>query len=171
MSRLRVATLFTELGIGGDENRALYFAQRVDRQRFDHVVVTQVQADANTERRFGPIANRYRDAGVRCLTLDEPRRGDFRPLPRPLSALRDASRTLRIATRLARLFRREQIDVVDARMTYNMVVGLLAARLAHVPVAIATEYYNDWWSSSPWRLLAPTISTATTRSSPTRTGR
>jgi glycosyltransferase involved in cell wall biosynthesis len=157
MKRLRIATLFTELGIGGDENRALTFAERVDRGRFDHCVVTVVSSDEDSERRFGPMAARYRAAGVRCLSLDERRRADCRPLPQPLSAGRDAARTLRIAARLARLFRRERIDVVDARMTYSMVIGLLAARLAGVPVAIATEYYVDFWRTRPWRWIAPAV--------------
>ncbi|MDB4966603.1 MAG: hypothetical protein JWN44_2292 [Myxococcales bacterium] len=157
MKRLRIATVFTELGIGGDENRALSFAQHVDRSRFEHVVVTIVQADADTEHKVGPMQARYREAGIECISMGERRRSDCRRLPQPLSAVRDGGRTLRIATRLARLFTRERIDVVDARMTYNMVVGLMAARMANVPVAIATEYYVDWWSGAPWRWIAPTI--------------
>ena len=157
MKRLRVASLFTELAIGGDENRVLSFAREVDRTRFDHLVVTLVEADAETSRRAGPMEPRYRDAGIECISLGLRRRADETRLPRPASALRDGARLLSTARRLAALFRREAIDVVDARMTYNMVVGLMAARLARVPVAIATEYYVDWWGRAPWRFLAPTV--------------
>jgi glycosyltransferase involved in cell wall biosynthesis len=157
VKRLRVASLFTELAFGGDENRVLAFARQVDRTRFDHLVVTLVPADDETSRRAGPMEQCYRAAGIPCISLGLRRRADERPLPRPISALRDGARLLRTAGRLAALFRREAIDVVDARMTYNMVVGLMAARLARVPVAIATEYYTPWWTSAPWRFIAPTI--------------
>jgi glycosyltransferase involved in cell wall biosynthesis len=155
--RLRVASLFTELAIGGDENRVLAFAREIDRTRFDHLVITLVTADADTARRGGPMEARYRAAGVPCLSLGLRRRSDEPRRPRPLSALRDSARLWSTARRLAALFRREAIDVVDARMTYNMVVGLAAARLARVPIAIATEYYVDWWARAPWRWIAPTV--------------
>jgi glycosyltransferase involved in cell wall biosynthesis len=155
--KLRIATIYTELGFGGDENRLLAFARSLDRSRFEHLVVTLVPSDAASEAQTGPMAAHYRDAGIRTICLGERRRADYPRLPQPLAAARDGARTLRIALKLARLLRRERIDVVDARMTYNMVVGLLAARLARVPVAIATEYYDPWWQQRPWRWLAPAI--------------
>ncbi len=157
MKRLRIATIYTELGFGGDENRLLAFARSLDRDCFEHLVVTCVPSDAASEAHTGPMAACYRAAGIRTVCLGERRRADCRRLPQPLSAARDGARTLRIAMRLAQLLWRERIDVVDARMTYNMVVGLLAARLAKVPVAIATEYYDPWWHTAPWRWLAPAI--------------
>lgn len=157
MRRLRVASLFTELAIGGDENRVLSFAREVDRTRFDHVVVTLVEADAETGRRVGPMQECYRAAQIPCISLGLRRRFDAPRLPGPISALRDGARLVSTARKLAALFRREAVDVVDARMTYNMVVGLMAARLARVPVAIATEYYVDWWARAPWRFIAPSV--------------
>jgi glycosyltransferase involved in cell wall biosynthesis len=156
VTRLRVATIFTELGIGGDEHRVLHFGRHLDRSRFEHVVLTFVAPDARQEARIGPIAASYHAAGIRCVSLDERRRADLRALPQPFSALRDGGRTLRLAARLARRLRRERIDVVDARMVYNMVVGLLAARLAGAR-AVATEYWNDWWGRAPWRWVAPAV--------------
>src|SRR5215471_10106115 len=101
MRRARIATVFYDLGIGGDENRVLSFAQHLDRDRFEHVVVTLVDRGADAERRTGPMGDRYREAGVVCLGLDEPRPETLPALPRGLSALRFAGRTLRMAARLA----------------------------------------------------------------------
>jgi glycosyltransferase involved in cell wall biosynthesis len=154
---IRIASLITELGYGGDENRVLSFARHLDRSRFAHTVITVVDSDAAGAARIGPMAERYREAGVRCLTLGEPRRADRVRLPPPISQLHDAARLARIAARLARLLARERIDVVDARTTYMMVVGLLAARLANVPAAIATEYSVPFWSRAPWRWIAPAV--------------
>ncbi len=154
MTRVRIATVYTELGIGGDENRLLTFARHLDRSRFEHLVVT---LNESNETRLGPMATAYREAGVRVICLGERRRREMRRLPRPVSAARDGARTLRIVARLARLFRRERIDVVDGRGIYNMVIGLLGARAARVRAAIATEYYGAFWSRAPWRWIGPSI--------------
>jgi hypothetical protein len=98
VKRLRVATLFTELAFGGDENRVLAFAREVDRTRFDHKVVTLVAADDETSRRAGPMEQRYRAAGIPCISLGLRRRADEPRLPRPISALRDGARLLRTSS-------------------------------------------------------------------------
>jgi glycosyltransferase involved in cell wall biosynthesis len=157
MNRIRIATLFTELSIGGDENRVLEFTRCLDRSRFEHLVISIATPDPAQELRAGPVAGRYRALGVRCLSLGLERRWACRSLPRPLSLARDGLRTARIVRELGRLLRRERIDVLDARMNYAIVVGLLGARLGQVPVVMATEYCDPFWTREPWRSVGPSI--------------
>lgn len=159
MNRIRIATLFNELSIGGDEHRVLEFTRCLDRSRFEHLVISIAALDpAPAQERDGdPVADRYRALGVRCLSLGFQRGWDCRPLPRPLSLARDGLRTARIVRELGRLLRRERIDVLDARMNYAIVVGLLGARLGQVPVVMGTEYSDAFWTHEPWRTAGPAI--------------
>jgi glycosyltransferase involved in cell wall biosynthesis len=157
MNRIRIATLFTELSIGGDENRVLEFTRCLDRSRFEHVVISLSTPDPQQERRAGPVAGRYRALGVRCLSLGLKHRWECQPMPRPLSLVRDGLRTAGIVRDLGRLLRRERIDVLDARMNYAIVVGLLGARLGEVPVVMATEHCDPFWTREPWRHVGPAI--------------
>lgn len=156
MRPLRVATLFTRLHIGGDENRVLTFARHCDRDRFEHQVVVMVTPEETHDRMLGPMVHRYAELGVECHFLGERPRGTEPPLPGPLAAARDARRLSRVCLRLAAHLRAQRIDVVDARMAQAIPVGLVAGRLAGAAV-VATEYYETFWDHPPWRQLGPGI--------------
>ncbi|HEX2569043.1 MAG TPA: glycosyltransferase family 4 protein [Polyangia bacterium] len=157
MSRIRIATLVTELGAGGDEHRSLEFARCLDQDRFEHLMISIAAPDPAQALRAGPVAGGYRELGVRCLSLGVERRWEGRPLPRPLPLAREGLQTARLARALGRLLRRERIDVLDARTHYAIAVGLLGARLGAVPVVMGTEYCDPFWSREPWRSTAPAI--------------
>jgi len=70
----------------------------------------------------------------------------------------------RAAIALARLMRRQQIDVVQTHLLDGSVIGLLAARLARVPVAIFTGHHsheiplhNRWSLTAVDRLCSGTL--------------
>src|SRR5207253_3025122 len=98
--RIRIATLFTELLFGGDENRVLHFAGALDPSRFDHCVVTLTPSDRAQDHKGGPMAARYHAAGIRTFSLGVKRRADLPPLPQPVAAARDVRRLVDSATRL-----------------------------------------------------------------------
>lgn len=153
MRRIRIASLFTYLAIGGDEMRTLAFARNVDRERFDHLVITLRQPDAATEDRAGPMAGRLAAAGSAVHALGVRWSGAARRFALTRHLLRAGS----VVARLARLLRALKVDVLDARMDYAMFVGLPAARLAGTKIAIATEYLNPLWLRPPWRRIAPAL--------------
>jgi glycosyltransferase involved in cell wall biosynthesis len=76
---------------------------------------------------WGEALEQARDRGARVFDL-----GDRRAVPfmRPVLRL----------IRLARLMRRERIDVVNAHNPTGALYGVLAARLAGVPVIVRTEH-------------------------------
>lgn len=118
--RISVAFCIDNMGIGGTELNALRTAERLDRTRFDvHVICL---------RSHGPLAERYRRAGIPVH--------DF-----PIPSLY-APATLRQGLRLARFFARQRIDVVHSHDMYDNVFASAFARLARVPVVIASRRWS-----------------------------
>ena len=147
MERIRIATLFNRLNIGGDENRVLNYARSYDRDRFDYRMVVLVRPTKEQEDAAGPMLARFEEHGILVDFLDETARLTYRRLPFPLSTLRDLGAFGRVGLRLVRYFRRHRIDVLDTRGVNTIALGSLAARLAGVPVILATEYFLDNWKS------------------------
>ncbi|MCC7494854.1 MAG: glycosyltransferase [Fimbriimonadaceae bacterium] len=108
---LRVLNLITALTTGGAEMMLLRLLQVVDRARFEPLVVALSPG--------GAMVPRLQAAGLRLADLGLPR-----SLPDPRGALR-----------LARLLRRERIDVVQSWMYHADLLGSLVAGRHGVPVA------------------------------------
>lgn len=108
---------------------AVRTAERLDRDRFDLRVVA-FQQD-------GPLRARYLAAGVPVEYL-------------PIRRLHDP-RTLVPAVRLARLVRRERIQVVHAHDRYANVFAAPTARLGTRAAVIASR---RWWTAEPRRGMA-----------------
>jgi len=113
------------MNVGGTEMNAVRTAERLDRSRFRLTVVTL--------RGDGPLADRYERMGVRVV------RFPIRSLYGPQS--------IGQAIRLARFFRRERVSIVHCHDQYSNFFSVLSARLAGVPVVIASKR----WLHSPLR--------------------
>jgi glycosyltransferase involved in cell wall biosynthesis len=158
--RLRVAAVFLDLNIGGDENRTLTFCQARDRERLDYLVVTVSGPDAEQDDSIGPMRSRYVQAGVELLDLGEPPQRpseDARPrrtlVQKPGALLHNVRVLVRRARRLARVLRERRIDVVDAHMG-AIPCAALAGRLACVRGIVATDYGIHLWNRPLRRVLA-----------------
>ncbi len=142
---LVIATLFTNLQIGGDENRVLGFAQALNPNQADHFVVTMTRPGLE-DQTSGPIASRYAEAGIEVISLDEPLRSERRnSRSRAGRLLGDLASVLRMRRRLATLFRQRGVNVVDARMNQAMTMGVIVGAAVGVPVVTGTEYFQDFW--------------------------
>lgn len=108
---LRVLWLIDSLTLGGAESLVLPFARAVDRSQVDLRVCCLKSIAGN------PIEERLRDAGIPVTNLGA------RNL-RDLSAFR----------RLLALIREQRVQVVHAHLTYAVIWGVLACRLAKVPI-------------------------------------
>ena len=126
--RIRVAFCIDNMGVGGTELNALRTAERLDRARFE-VVVVCLQSD-------GPLLARYHERGIRVLRL-------------PIGHLYGI-RALRQARRLRRFFLEERIDIVHCHDVYDNIFSVACARSARVPVVIASR---RWWDEVPRRVL------------------
>jgi len=128
MSRIRVVTLIDSLSphnLGGAERFATVVAMKLDRERFDSLVVSTRKSD-------GPLVDEVRAAGIRVVDFDRSSRHD-----------------LRSWGRLIRFLRRERIDVLHAHKHGSNVAGTVVGRAARVPVVIAHEHT---WSYEGQRL-------------------
>jgi len=147
--KIRILSLVSSLVIGGDANRLLNFARALDRNRFEHAVLTLVPPDHYEDRQVGLMKPHFDRFHVPVEHLGEPPRSLRRRTQRGLPLLwGDTKSFLRVIRRLMAYLREHEIDILDARMTYPTFFGLVAGRLAGVSAVISTVYgIDDNWRS------------------------
>jgi len=161
-----VASVIERLHVGGDENRLLTFSRALDRSRFRHLVIVGLGVEAEADRRIGPMLRRYEEHGVDVEVLDINVRRD-RHLPecrkgwRPGSAVSGVVNGGRLLRSLVSVLRRQRVDVVDGRLEFGTFFGTAAARLAGVPVVVATGYSPVRWKPPFYYLLGQACMAAT----------
>lgn len=142
--KLRILSLVTNLVMGGDAVRLLNFARALDHSRFEHTVLTLVPPDHEENRPFGLLKPEFDRYHIPLETLSESPRSQRRQTQHGLPLLwGDAVTFTRVLRRLNQYLRRHRVDIVDARMTYATLFGVLAGRLAGVPVIVSTCYGPD----------------------------
>ncbi len=113
--RLRVLQVTHDLGIGGLPRVVVTLARTLDRGRFDVSVLCMNET--------GPLADELARAGIPVLRVPSPRQPDR------LAALR-----------VARLLRREKVDVLHTHNTQPFLEAGLAGWLTRVPRHIHTDH-------------------------------
>jgi glycosyltransferase involved in cell wall biosynthesis len=119
-----VAFVIDNMRLGGTELNAVRTAERLDRERFD---LRMFCLDAQ-----GPLAERYRAMGVPVVEV-------------PVRSLYGAS-MVTAGLRFARELRRQGVQIVHAHDMYSNIFASVWARVARVPVVIASR---RWWHSLP----------------------
>ena len=117
---LKIGYLIWSLGLGGAEQVVIRLASALDRARFEPVIICLNEPGA-----FAPQATQ---AGIEVVAVRK--RG-----PLDLGAL----------VRLARLLRERRLQIVHTHLWGANFWGRVAARLAGVPVIVATEHNVDTW--------------------------
>lgn len=120
--KLRVLVTISAPAMGGIENQLLSFLQRYDRGRF----IVDVACGASTK---GALRDKYLATGTRLILC------------------RWSRFVLPYVWRLVRLLRREGYDVIHTHSAEVSGAAMLAARLAGVPVRIASYDHTE----TPWR--------------------
>lgn len=133
--RTRVAYCLDSFDMGGTEFNAVRTAEQVDRSRYD------ISFIALSDR--GALAERVRAAGIPIHVF--PLGGFF------------SLQMLRSARRLVRHLREQQVDVVHAHDIYSNIFTVPCARLAGVPMVIASR---RWWHAAN-RVIYLTLNRAT----------
>jgi sugar transferase (PEP-CTERM/EpsH1 system associated) len=105
------------LQVGGLENGVVNLVNRMDPERFRHDVVCIGQA--------GPMASRIEQAGVSVHAIGKGQGSDYG-----------------LAVKLAQVMRQRRPDIVHTR-NWGAVDGILAARMAGVPVVIHGEHGRE----------------------------
>jgi glycosyltransferase involved in cell wall biosynthesis len=124
--RVRVLYCIDNFGIGGTELNAVKTAERLDRTRFD-VSLMCLQED-------GPLRARYEAAGIPIVTL-------------PLGGFA-SWRAVVQGVRFVRYLVAKRVDVVHSHDMYSNFFATLWARVASVPLVIASR---RWWHTLPAR--------------------
>lgn len=123
---IRLAYCIDNFQIGGTELNAVRWAEHLSPERFQ-VTVVHFQAD-------GPLRTRYEQADVKLKHV--PLRNMYGP------------GAVRQGIRLARYLARERIQVFHAHEIYSNIFGVLWARVAGVPIVVASR---RWWHRSERR--------------------
>jgi len=125
---VRIAYCIDTMQIGGTELNALRTAERIDRSRFE-ISIISLQPD-------GPLADRYRDAGIPVH-------------PYRLTSLYAAD-SLRQGLRLAGWLRRERIEILHCHDLYANLFAAPWGRIARVRTIITSR---RWLHALPNRQL------------------
>ncbi len=116
-ARIRIAYCVAQMDFGGTELNAVRTAERIDHDRFDVTVASLVDK--------GPLLERYANAGI--------------PVARfPITSLYDRT-VLREGMRLYRFLLAQRIEIVHCHDMYSNVFVAPWARLARVPLIIASR--------------------------------
>ena len=116
-SRIRIAYCVARMDLGGTELNAVRTAERLDHDRFDVTVASLVND--------GPLLERYADASI--------------PVERfPITSLYNGT-ALREGMRLYRFLVSKRIEILHCHDMYSNVFAAPWARLARVPLVIASR--------------------------------
>jgi L-malate glycosyltransferase len=143
--RLRIASVYETLHLGGDEHRLLNFARALDRSRHDHILFCLEEPPAERVERLGSIQKTFEENGVEVVMLTRRTAGSGGKLARGRKAL----------ALLTRELRRRAIDIVDGRMGYGLIFGSVGGRQAGAAGITATEYNTEtFWERPGFKHLA-----------------
>ncbi len=121
MKPIKIMHVIHSLDIGGLENGVVNLINTMDRNRFAHAICCISQSGRNAEKLNGQDVSIY-----------EMRKGERSELLLPL--------------KLARLFKKNQIDIVHTR-NWGAVDGIIGAILARIPIIIHGEHGRDMTDS------------------------
>jgi len=149
-ARVRVLSVFHEIGWAGDESRMLSMSRTLDRERFEHMAIRILDLPENaTVAGFSDREKQCLDMGLelRKLALEVPERdGKMRGFP---ASIYGKTRIFRIAGRLARFVRQRRVDIIDARTAASF-VGVLAGKMTGTPTCVTYYHGPSRWKETSW---------------------
>jgi len=138
MNKLKILSLVHNLFFGGDATRLLDFAKCVDRDRFEHFVMSIHHAVEGSSLN-GNMRDRFAEAGVEVIDLGKTH-GEFRSnSASPYHVFRSAKSLQRVVGQVTEFVKAHSIDVIDARLHTSMLVGGFASKRCGIP-SVGTHY-------------------------------
>jgi len=137
--RLKVLSLVHDLFYGGDETRLLNFSKFLDRDRFDHCVVSIHHADTNYSSRNGTMRDDFAAAGIEVIDLGKSHHTTNSLSLRPDNVVKSVTTLKRIVKQVREIVRERSVDVIDARLHAPMLIGAFVARRCGIP-SVGTHY-------------------------------
>lgn len=153
MKRLRLLSVINALHFGGDESRLLSLSKSIDRQRFEHIVLTLKKPNAESEEQYGSYRPYFTAAGIEIVDLGDESPGLGRATGSIGKVARAVPRLTGVLFRLVRFVRERRIDVIDAHIGTGNQLGAAASFLTRVPAVLTTyqleQFKPAWlWDSS-----------------------
>jgi glycosyltransferase involved in cell wall biosynthesis len=146
--KVHILSIIDDLHFGGDEYRLHAFAQALDRERFDHTVLTLMKEDRAIGEKYGSMRDQYRQAGIRLMDIgqDAAKIGE-RHEKTIASRLFSAWKKIH---KVASLIQDEKIDVLDVHLSPANPIGAVAAIKVGIPFAVTLYQVNSMQSSKLW---------------------
>ena len=126
-ARISILYVIWSLGLGGGERTVIYLAKRLDKDKFNPIVCC-----LNDK---GIFAEELERDGIQVIALNK--KGKF---------------DISVVNKLINIMRQNQIEIVHTHMWGGNLWGRIAAKIAKVPVIIATEQNVDVWKK-PYHLI------------------
>ncbi len=152
MGRLRVLSVINALNFGGAESRLLSLSKSINRERFEHIVLTLKKPDVEFETRLGSYRPSFAAAGIVVVDLGDTSPGLGRATGSIGKVARSAPRLVRVLFRLARFIRERGVDVIDAHIGTANQLGAAASLLTRVPVVLTTYQQEQRKPAWLWEL-------------------
>lgn len=149
--RARVLSVIGDLGFGGAEHRLLALARNIDRELFDHSVITINQADPDREETCA-MRRCFAESGVELKDLGEGPSGAEGGSP-----WSKGSRLARRVRKLSRVIAALDVDVVDAHLEPAALVGTISAMLTGRPRAVTLYHPRPLVPKRFWMLAQQII--------------
>lgn len=135
--RIRILQIVDGFRMGGAENKLHELIERLDRDRYE-IILANVGPS-------GPLEEKFRNLNIEIL--ETPRRWAFDPVP---------------MFKLRKFMRNREIDVVQTTLFWADFIGVLAAKLAGVPLILSWEtvshegdpYHNKFQRRKGYELVS-----------------
>jgi glycosyltransferase involved in cell wall biosynthesis len=145
--RIRVCSVVGDLFFGGGQSRILTLARNIDRQRFEHTIVTINRFDVEKDQRLGSLRDEFQATDIVVESLGK-QHNKTRPNSLKLGDLKQSLCVwFHLINRLRRLIRERDIDVVDAHTEIASLIAPLAC-LGTKAKCVATQYHLTPWKSA-----------------------
>jgi glycosyltransferase involved in cell wall biosynthesis len=145
-AEVAVATVVSNLYVGGGATRLFNFARNIDKARLRHMVIVICRATTEQLRRSATVTSLFRDEGIDVLELDCPAwtRVDYEAQLRAMPA--SLLKVLRTSRVLGAALRRHRVDVVDVmNPASDLPIAVAAAKWAGgLPVAVTAYDLQGW---------------------------
>jgi glycosyltransferase involved in cell wall biosynthesis len=146
--RIHILSIIDDLHFGGDEYRLHAFARALDRQRFDHTVLTLMKEDRALGEKYGSMRDQYRQSGIRLVDIGQPAAGAGKNRGRTVTRqLFSAWEKIR---KLGSLIQKEKVDVLDVHLSPANPVCAVAALKAGIPFVVTLYQVNSMQSPKFW---------------------
>jgi len=146
--RIHILSIIDDIHFGGDEYRLHAFAQSLDRERFDHTVLTLMKEDRALGEKYGSMRDQYRQAGIRLMDIGQDAAGIGERRGKTIeSRLLSAWEKIHKVTSLIQA---EKVDVLDVHLSPANPICAIAALKAGIPFAVTLYQLNTMQSAKLW---------------------